>query len=60
MINSTKIKIVIENEINRILDRSLGKNNINPNKVALIPTNTNPISGREPPYSCKTDLPDRM
>ena len=55
-----KINTVIENKINRIFERSFGKNNINPNSKVLIPTNANPISGKEPPYSCKMDLPESI
>jgi hypothetical protein len=53
------MKIVTENNINLILLLYLGKKSINPNKMAFKETKAIPISGKEPPYSCKMDLPDK-
>ena len=56
MITKTKIKIVIENNPNRMLARYFGKKSNNPNKIVFKAIKPIPIEGKAPPYSLRMVL----
>ena len=48
----------MEYKANRILLLYLGKNNNSPNKIVFKLIKEIPISGKDPPYSCRMDFPE--
>ena len=52
--------MVIENKTNRICLRYFGINKSKPNNIVFKETKAIPISGSEPPYSCRIDFPERI